>query len=63
MVRWVGACGTLQTKGNFIRSLGRKNLRETDHWEDLGVDGCTFIGTLRDRFGEREPGDWTGSKC
>lgn len=48
-----GACSTHQTEENFIHSFGRKSLRETDHWEDLGVDGATFIWTLRNRFGER----------
>ena len=48
-----GVCSTHQSKGNFIHSFGRKNLRETDHWENLGVVGGTLIWTLRNRFGER----------
>ena len=47
-----GAWSTHQSERNFIHSFGRKNLRETDHWEDLGVDGGTLIWTLRNRFGE-----------
>ena len=48
-----GAHSTHQSEGSFIHSFGRKNLRETDHWEDLGIDGGTLIWTFRNRFGER----------
>ena len=41
----------------FLKFVGRRNLKEKDHWGDLGVDGWIMLRWISRRW---DVGIWTG---
>jgi len=55
-MRWAGYVARMfEVRGCIVSWWG--NLRETDHWADLGVDGWIILGWISRRW---DVGIWTG---
>jgi len=55
-MRWAGHVARMGEERGCVGSWWR-NLREGDHWGDLGVDGLITLGWISSRW---DVGVWTG---
>jgi len=58
-MRWVGHVARMGKERRCIGSWWR-NLREGDHWGDLGVDGWIILGWISRRWDVGYGLDWAG---